>query len=499
MRIGGLASGMDIDSLVGKLMEAERMPLQKMEQDQTKLTWQRDSFRDINKKLLELDDMMLNMKMSSTYNSKSVSSSNESAVTATASSSADNGLYNIEVTQMATSAINISQSAIGQEIDPNESMNTQQFTTDVNNGTYKFSTYDEETEGMKEHTFEVKDGDSLNDVLKRITDADNNVRAFFDEPSQKVIMETIRTGNYNENGSEIDFNGTDNAFFTDVLNLDPTQEDGGENAQFTYNGLATVMESKTNSYQLNGVNFQFKSEGSASLTVTNNVESSFEKIMDFVDKYNEVVETLNGTQQEEKFRDYKPLTDEQKEDMSEKQIELWEEKAKSGLLRGESSISSGLFSMRQSWYSTVETGGDITSLTQIGIKTSSNYMDGGKLEVNETDLKNALRDNPGDVQKLFSNNAEGDSRGLVNRLEDAVESTMSKIEERAGKGTDTLENYTLGKRMKDVTTRIAAFEDRLVQKENRYWSQFTQMEKAIQRMNQQSAQLAQFSGGGGMM
>ncbi|MDY0393232.1 flagellar cap protein FliD N-terminal domain-containing protein [Virgibacillus halophilus] len=70
MRIGGLATGMDIDELVNKLMTAERVPLNKMQQNQTTLTWQRDAFRDVNKTLKELDDMMLDMKLSKAYNTK---------------------------------------------------------------------------------------------------------------------------------------------------------------------------------------------------------------------------------------------------------------------------------------------------------------------------------------------------------------------------------------------------------------------------------------------
>src|SRR5699024_6358446 len=209
-------------------------------------------------------------------------------------------------------------------------------------------------------------------------------------------------------------------------------------AEFKYNGID--MTAKTNAYELNGITFQFNGEGKANLTITNDVEAAFDKIMEFVDKYNEVVEKLNESQREEKFRDYPPLTEEQKEEMTEKEIELWEEKAKSGILRGESVLSNGMYAMRNAWYAQVETGGKYTSLTQVGLTTSANYLDGGKLvfqDGNEEKLKDALREDPQSVYKLFSNSEEGASRGLVNRLEDAVESTMEQIEQRAGKSTDT--------------------------------------------------------------
>src|SRR5699024_8544818 len=122
MRIGGLANGMDNDELVEKLMSAERIPLNRMQQDKTTLTWKRDAFRDINKSLLELDNMMLPMRKGSTYNSKSVISSNESAVTGTASSSTSNGSYKFNVTQLATSTINISTDEIN--LNPNDKVDS---------------------------------------------------------------------------------------------------------------------------------------------------------------------------------------------------------------------------------------------------------------------------------------------------------------------------------------------------------------------------------------
>jgi|SRR5690625_520728 len=492
MRVGGLASGMDIDQIVKQLMSAERIPLNKMQQDRTMLEWQRDGFRDINKKLSELDNMMLDMKLSHTYNSKIAASSQEGAVSATATTSAFDGTYNINVTQLASSAMYVSES-FDDEFDPNKSLNSQGF--DIESEDFKFYTYDEGGED-NEHKYSVSGDDTLNDVLRQINSDDNNVRAFYDEGLQQVIMETTRTGIYNntDGEGEIVFD-EENSFFSDVLQL--KQERSAENAAFQYNGLS--MTSKTNSYNLNGINFQFTNvtEGDAAITVVNDTEDSFDKIMAFVDKYNEVVEALNESQREERHRDYPPLTDEQKEEMTENEIELWEEQAKSGILKGETVISSGLFNMRQSWYSAVDTGDEFTSLTQIGINTSPDYMDGGRLVVDEDKLRESLQQNPDAVQKLFSNSEDGEGRGLVNRLEDAIDNTMSQIGNRAGNSNSpSLDNYTLGQRMKDLNDRISAFEQRLVQIETRYWNQFTAMESAISRMNQQSAQLmSQFGEG----
>ncbi|MUV39062.1 Flagellar hook-associated protein [Lentibacillus sp. JNUCC-1] len=484
MRIGGLATGMDIDQLVNKLMTAERMPLDRMEQDKTTLTWKRDSFRDMNKSLHDLNQLMLDMKLSKTYESKAVSSSNESAVTATANANASEGAYNINVENLATATVYMSGNVEDPDIELGENWK----------GTYTLEFNEKADE--EPFSFEIKSGDSLRDVLKKITNGDNDVRAFYDDQQKKIIMESTLTGTLEK---EISIKGqgkNGQSFFEQRMGMSGTEftTKNGKEATFYYNGVE--LTSKNNSYELNGINFEFKGKGDASLTVKNDVDHTFDSIMKFVDTYNKTIDTLNESQQEDKYRDFPPLTSKQKEEMSEKEIELWEEKAKSGMLRGETLITNGMFDLRRSWYSEVKNDSQYTSVTEIGISTGRNYLNGGKLEVDEDKLKEALRENPQDVKKLFSNNVEGAERGIINRVEDAVKATMGKIEIRAGKGTSTLENYTLGKRMKDLNSRMSDFESKLTRVETRYWNEFTAMEKAIQRMNMQSQQLmSQFGGG----
>jgi len=495
MRVGGIASGMDIEAMVQKLMEAERMPLDRLKQQQTTLTWKRDAFREINSTLLELDKMMLDMKMSYTYNPKTAVSSQEGAITATANSNASNGSYEIKVKQLATSAMNIGGKL---DISLDEKLPSTYNGSEIA-GTYEFHTYDENGEEQT-HEFEVREGDTLQQVLTRINnDSSNNVRAFIDDSNAegpRVVLETTRTGVYNNDGPEIVF-GNGNKFFTDVLKLDSDEENSAQNAEFKYNN-GLDLESRDNAYTLNGVTFEFHdtTENNARITVNTDVEQSFESIMKFVDKYNEMIEQMNASQTEERFRDFQPLSDEQKAEMTEKQIEQWEEKAKSGILRGESAIRDSMYALRQSLQSSVDTEGEFQLLSQIGIETTQNYLDGGLLKVNENKLKAALRDHPDDVYKLFSNSADDSSRGLIHRFDDVLDQTTARIEKQAGNSTHTLDNYTIGKRMKEMNERISDFERRMIQVEQRYWNQFTQMEKAISRLNQQSSYLfSQFGDG----
>src|SRR5699024_5818413 len=137
MRIGGLATGMDTEQLVDKLMAAARMPLDRMEQDKAKLTWKRAGSRDINKALFALDNMILYLELSKTYNTKNGNSSQENAVSATGLTSTSNGTYSIKVEKLATSAINVSKEGLGEDFDSNEPL-------EMESNVIRFSTYDED-------------------------------------------------------------------------------------------------------------------------------------------------------------------------------------------------------------------------------------------------------------------------------------------------------------------------------------------------------------------
>lgn len=489
MRIGGLATGMDIDGIVNDLMKAERIPLDKLQQDKTKLEWQRDAFREVNTLFLELDKMMLDMKLSKTYNTKTATSSN-SAVTATATSTASNGSYNIAVKSLATSAINATSGTVSasaeDKIDPFASLSSQvdklagQFDGEFPT-TIKFKTYHN---GEEVHEIEVTEEDTLNSVLTKITNQDNGVRAFYDVQSDRVIMERTSAGQFNPNGPEIDFSVDDSGFFTGVFGL-TGEETGGTDAVFDYNGVE--LTSKTNTTTLNGITFTFNDVTDGTyVNITNDTEAAFDSIMNFVNKYNEIVEKVNGKVTEEVYRDYPPLTSEQMEEMSDREIELWEEKARSGLLKSDPILNNSLSQMRLAWTGRVDNDGPYSHFSEIGISTSANYLDGGKLEVNEDKLRAALEKDSTAVYNLFSNSSEGAERGIMNRLEDAIDQTTNRISQQAGRTTLQPHQYAMGRRLESMDDRIADFQRRLQQVEDRYWRQFTAMETAIQRMNEQS-------------
>lgn len=507
-RISGLASGMDIDQMVSDMMKAQKIPLDKMKQQKQWTEWQRDSYRDVNTKLNELLTMAKDMNYQKTYVSKKTTSSNEGAVSATASPSSSMGTYSIKIDKIATAAINTSQNKLSksasQKVDPNKAFSEQSgvFNKDVANGSFKLTTYGQDG-ASKEVTIDVATTDTLNGVLKKINDSGAGIRAFYDSASDKVVMERTVTGNFNKNGSEIIF-GSDTGsttFLNSVLQLDETKETGGDNAKFVYNNALTV-ESTSNQYTINGIQLNLKNvtAGNETISVQTDTDATFDSIVKFVNKYNEIIESVNKKLDEKRYRDYAPLSDDQKKDMKDKDIELWEEKSKSGLLRGDSSLSSGLNTMRTDFYAPLAGAlQGFAQLSDLGITTSSNYLDKGKLIINdESKLRSKIAENPDAIYKLFAENGDGKTKstmGIADRLVQTITSTIGKVEEKAGKTSWTNQKFSLGRTLDTMNKQIDSFQDRLTQMETRYYSQFTAMEKAIQRANQQSAYITQqFSG-----
>lgn len=679
MRIGGLASGMDIDQIVGDLMKAERMPLDKLKQEKQVLEWQRNDYRSMNSLLLGFRTELTNMKLTTQYRSRVVTSSQSDKVTATASSAASASSYNISRVDQLASAARLTNenpiSAAGKKVDPTKSLftartdfanktfgwkagavetttlnvksvddelkldlkgaqlkdlgfmnvkvngtsfevvgnmpasglaanqvlvdattglltfkdrpavnssikvdyftdkkfesfsydgkskdfqlakgsirndlkitlGTKEFTIDstvatsdkplidandsnkvigtinvdtgkftLNEGVsasgdvkveytqnyFNFAVSSHTSKGLVRENFGVQGTESLNNVILRVNSSNAGVTMFHDTFSDQLTMTRKETGDFNPGDTagvpnrEIITTGN---FLNEALQFGSGIESGGENAKFVINGLETQRTSNT--FEMNGITFTLKQKFTTDpvdISINNDSTKVFENIKAFVEKYNELIDKIQKKTSEEYYRSYKPLTDEQRESLSEKQQEQWEEKAKSGLLKRDPILTGALSGMRMNFYAPVKNEAVsplMNQLASIGIKTTANYMQGGKLEINEAELKKAIENDPASVENLFRGTGTTiDEQGIVHRLYDTVNGAMDKLKERAGNSFSTTKQFLLGRQLDNVDRQIDRFEDRLIKVEDRYWRQFTAMEKAIQKANSQSMYLMQ--------
>lgn len=278
---------------------------------------------------------------------------------------------------------------------------------------------------------------------------------------------------------------------------DPLEIKQGQNAKLTVDG--TAIERNTNEFSINGVNIELMTEstGPISLTTERDTDKIVSGIKEFVEDYNSIVDELNGYLTEKSnYRSYPPLTDAQKKEMTEKDIERWEEKAKQGLLRNDGTIDSFLGSMRSVMYKTVESAG--MALYDIGLDTSSDYKDNGKLILDEEKLRAALSTNLDKVQQLFSNKTDGVGQALGDILKDTANISSGSpgiLVEYAGAKTALDKQNTLSKELSEISDRIKELNKKYEAERARYWQQFSAMEQALSQLNSQSSWVTQqFSG-----
>ncbi|MDD1503968.1 flagellar filament capping protein FliD [Lysinibacillus sp. CNPSo 3705] len=410
----------------------------------------------------------------------------------------------------------------------------------LNDGKFKISAVQADGK-MKDTIIEFKATDTVDSLIKRINSSGAGVTALFSNGQMSISANNTGTNNenvdadiqlksvkmVNEDQSEsIDNSGFELFNKLGFVSSPPSGEatvnlsGKGTNAKYKINDLE--MESQSNTINIQGysvkLNGTFNTDYNpatqgVSVSASNDIDSMMTKIKEFVTTYNGLVNELNGSLKETKYRDYAPLTSEQREKMSESEIKLWEEKARSGLLRNDQILRDGLSKMRMNFTGAIGGLSDSTidSLSEIGITTSSKVSDGGTLEINETKLRAALEKNPDQVAQIFTQTGKAkdtiidpvtgqsktvDSRGIAQRLRDSIDDFKLKIENKAGRSTMTDHQYNIGKSMIDLDTRIERMQKRLVSVEQRYWKQFTAMETAINKANQQSGMFMQGSGGG---
>jgi len=503
MRIGGLASGIDTESMVKELMKAHRIPLDKITQKKQYTEWQRDDYRTVNRTLNDFriltNDSMIRQ---STFIKKTVTSSASDDVAIKNINSVSDFSGTLSVQQLATQATMRSGGKVGggtSSIDASVNLSTLDSAL-TNPQTIKIKAIKEDgtlqtDEEAFTYTFDPTKT-SLQNVMDEIN-SKSNVTAFYDQQTGKISM-TAKYAGDNASGKEIEI--TSSSEFQNFSKLEADNVAAawngsgteGKNSKFTLNGLAT--ERSTNTFQINGFEFNIKQANNKDITFssTPDVDSILESVTKFVDEYNKLIEDLNGQIRETKYRDYQPLTDEEKEALSEDQIKKWEEKAMSGTLKNDSIISSVINQMRTAISSAVGGVSGANSLSNIGITTSKNYLENGKLTIDETKLREAISADPNQVYELFAVNGEKDSEiGLGRRITSALDDARTKITTKAGSGTTTVNNtFVLGRLLDGYDDQVTRFETRLETLETRYWKQFTAMEQAIQKANSQSTYLS---------
>ena len=364
-------------------------------------------------------------------------------------------------------------------------------------------------------SFEFEKTTTLSAMLKTINNSDAGVTMKYNSNSDTFSITARDTGA----GDKIKISESAGTFFASAGITSYTE---GEDAEVILDGEKLTRSS--NSITQDGVTYKLQKESSEEQTITVSMDTDaiYDQITAFVNDYNALIDTISDKVEEEYDRDYLPLTDAEKEEMTEEEIELWEKRAKTGLLENDETLENLLYNMRRALYESVSGVG--SSLTVIGITTTRNYEDGGKLEIDADVLKEAIENDPEDVMNLFSKQSETYSgttnvrtltssersvrtseEGLAYRLYDLIQDNISTLRDNNGnKGILLAKAGTTGdasqysNQLYDQITEyeedIEAMLDRLEDKEDYYYGKFSVMETYIKNMNSQIAALQSYLG-----
>lgn len=268
---------------------------------------------------------------------------------------------------------------------------------------------------------------------------------------------------------------------------------------FTIDGLTVGVKGKFG-YQGDSVDTIDKNEA-VGIDARVNTDNIVDSIKTMVEEYNKIVDLVNSELTTRPDKEYSPLTSEQKKELTESEIKLYEEKAKSGMLYGDSDLRTLSSDLRF-----VVSGGMAEALKSIGITTSTLYSDNGKLTLDESKLRAMLEADPEAVEKAFTTkNGNENQNGLATNLKNVMDKyvkTMGSMQNKgilirkAGSKSSpmSLTENALYEQIKAVKEAITKLNTRLETERDRYIAQFTSLETLISQMNSQSSWLSQFGG-----
>lgn len=338
---------------------------------------------------------------------------------------------------------------------------------------------------------EIDENDTISQVMGKINSSDSGVIISYNDLSDTFTLKQSNSGS----GFDIDI--SDNSGFLKNLgfNVDNSGDlngvTAGKDAILTING--TEVKRSTNDVTYNGLTVKLNATTNGedvTISSARDTDKIVSALKNFVDDYNTLIGDLNKlTHEDASCKKYPPLTEAQKKEMTEKEIEQWEAKSKTGLLRNDSDISKFLQEMRSAIFSGSNTDSKYV-LSNIGIDSSSNWQDYGKLSINEDTLKSFIEGDIEGVANIFM----GDN-GLANRLKtvcsnaantsSASRGTLVSLAGVKGKGTE--KDNVIYKRLQNISTKLTELQRQYDTRKTRYWKQFDSMETSLSSLNSQQS------------
>ncbi len=374
---------------------------------------------------------------------------------------------------------------------------------------------------------------SVSEILSKINSTKGaGIKATYLSQSNQFMLIATETGA----GREIDLGSEDSV----AARLFSGDSMDGKDAKLEYNygnGKNFEITSSSNTFNIDGLKvtvngtFGYAMDGDGNIktkdgtaegekivdtsktvkfTASANVDAATEKVKKFIEDYNELIKTVHGHKTTKPDREYEPLTDDQKDEMTEKEIEKWETKAKAGILYSDSTLRDYSVSLEGVMTDLLRQGINYEDLKSIGVEMSTDSFDGGTLQFNEDKFREAMKEDPGKVSGLIA--GDGKTKGLAQTIQDTITPYATRYQSRNAKnggrgsygrlveqaGTSklvlTTNNNTIYTSLKEMNEKIKNLKSLLKTEQDRYIKQFTSMESSISDLNTQSMYLSSITG-----
>ncbi len=531
MRITGLASGLDTESIITELTKVESKKVDKIKSDQKKHDMKLDKWKELNKKVVDFYNKTLsNMRFDSNYIKKTTETSNDDAVSITTSGTAMNSVQKLSVDKLASSAY-MTGSKLASKLADGKVNQTTTLDNIVGYGaggtvadevknklTIKFGPKPAEgAEDTREAvTVEIKGTETIADAIARLKDVKSKdgygISASFDAVQGRTYMAATTSGA--DAGFEIDLEASDKNV---VAALGINTSDGaiynaGEDAKITLNGVEYT--SSSNTFDINGLSITAKQTASdISLTTKTDTSGIYDMVKGFLKEYNDLVGEMFTLYNADAAKEYDILTKEEKDSMTEDEIEEWNKKIEDGLLSKDQTIFRVMNEMKNIMMHSYdwgekdinkETGEEVevkTSFWSFHIATPGYFAaeeadrmkwhiygdeDDDKYSSEEDKLKAKIEKDPELVSKFFKTI----SSEMYSKLGDLMKST------EFSSAYTLYEDKQMKKQVDNYKKQLKEAQDKLGQTEDKYYDKFAQMEKAMTKLNEQTNSLSGMLGTG---
>lgn len=501
IRLSGLASGIDTDEMIKSMLTAEQNKIDKAQQKQQTITWQQEIYREVISDVKSLSDKYFSLTSpnsiisSKAWNTLSISSSNSNIITATGSAAANKIDYSFQVNKLAESA------KASVKITGTDGKNTKLSDLGLDSKS-EFSIRYGDGEKEVSKSIVIESSDTVETLIKKINDATSGeVKASYSEMTGKFTLESKTTGEKSKL-QIVDSDGTTSSSSLDFLKLEdkdgkPTSNSfSGSNSEIivkSRDGEEITLKQSSNNFTIDGITYNVysttKPGESVELISKEDTSNIVENMKNFVEVYNKIMDKVYDLVTQKTNKDYPPLTEAQKEDMSEEEIEKWEKRAKQGLLRNDSEMRRFMDNIQASIFGDKDR---MALLNEMGLNSHENYNKKGQISIDKEKFIKSLENNSKKVFEVFAGSKDSVFESMKTTMNNYIGGSSSIFAKKAGlEKTASFTNNYYSEQLKKQADFIKTLQNKFSDKESALYKKFANLESSMNKLNNQMSYFAQ--------